>query len=47
MKVGEFLAVRGREKDIPDIRNKRRQGARKVLDVFGEHQPFGVAEHRL
>ena len=32
---------------ILDIRNKRRQEARKVLDVFGEHEPFGVAEPGL
>lgn len=35
MKVGKFLAGRDGGKDIPDIRNKERQGAKKVLDVFG------------
>lgn len=43
MKVGEYLVGEDRGKTISDIRNKRRQGARKVLDIFGEHEPFGVA----
>ena len=36
MKVGKFLAGRDRGKDITDIRNKEKQGTRKVLNVFGE-----------
>lgn len=43
MKVGEDLVGEDRRKAISDIRNKRRQRERKVLDVFGEHEPFGVA----
>ena len=40
MKVGEHLVGEDRGKAISDIRNKRRQRERKMLDVFGEHEPF-------
>lgn len=38
MKVGKILAGRDGGKDIPDRRNKERQGTRKVLGVFGEER---------
>lgn len=48
MKVGEYLVGEDRGKAISDIRNKRRQGARKVPDVFGNMSHLGwLYEHRL
>lgn len=36
MKIGGFGAGRDEGKGIPHIRNKQKQGAQTVLDVFGE-----------
>lgn len=42
MKVGEDLVGEDRRKAISDKKQEEAKG-KKVLDVFGEHEPFGVA----